>query len=218
MTRVPSLSLRARTPLMIVALLTLGGASLAGCAAGGSPAPSPTPTQTPTVTPSPTPSPTATVAPADWTLHSDPAPDPHCAGTGAAEPVDGVVHIYVSIEDQHLWQCSGENLLLDAAVTTGASAVTNVNYATPTGTFTIQNKVRNTELVGHDANGSWDDAVSYWLPFNGGIGMHDASWQTFPFGSDEYREHGSHGCVHVPLDAIAQIYDTVTVGTPVTIE
>lgn len=176
-----------------------------------------TPSATPSVTPTPTPTPTPSAAPAGWALHTTPAPDAHCTGAGRAAARTGVVHVYISIADQHLWECSGENLLLDSAVTTGASALTNVHDATPTGTFTIAAKTRNTHLRGHDVNGSWDDAVTYWLPFSGGVGLHDASWQAFPYGSDEYRTQGSHGCVHVPLDAIAQIFGTVQVGTRVTI-
>ena len=77
---------------------------------------------------------------------------------------------------------------------------------------------RNVHLVGHDANGSWDDAVAYWIPYIGSTyGFHDASWQTFPFGSPLYTTQGSHGCVHLPTDTIAQIYAWAPVGTQVTI-
>lgn len=210
-------TLRAAAP----AALAVGILSLAACADATAPAADPTPTAA--VSPSaPTASPTPSGAPspasaAVWTLHTDPQPSPHCSGTGAGAPRAGVVHLYISIADQHLWECSGQNLVLDSAVTTGASAITDAHDATPTGTFRIAAKDRNTHLVGHDANGSWDDAVTYWLPFSGGVGLHDASWQTFPYGSDQYREYGSHGCVHVPLDAIAHIFGDVAVGTQVTI-
>jgi lipoprotein-anchoring transpeptidase ErfK/SrfK len=139
--------------------------------------------------------------------------DPHCAA-----PVTAVKHIYVSITAQQLWACVGPVLIFDSAVTTGASALTNVHDATPTGTFRINGKYRNVHLVGHDANGSWNDAVAYWIPYIGSTyGFHDASWQTFPFGSPLYTTQGSHGCVHLPVDIIAQVFAWAPVGTQVTI-
>ncbi|GAA4070110.1 hypothetical protein GCM10023065_24470 [Microbacterium laevaniformans] len=150
-------------------------------------------------------------------MHTSPVPDAHCTGPGRAAAQNGVLHVYVSIAAQHLWECSGENLLMDSAVTTGASGF-DPDYATPTGTFAITRMTRNTELAGHDRHGSWDDQVAYWMPFQGGdVGFHDASWQTFPFGTDGYLQNGSHGCVHMPTDAIAHLYADVEVGTRVTV-
>ena len=137
---------------------------------------------------------------------------PACATTPA-----GVKHIYVSIGQQHLWACTGNVLLTDTPVTTGASAITNVNDATPTGTSVITGKSRNTVLAGHDINGPWNDPVKFWMPLNGGIGFHDSSWQTFPYGSDLYKTQGSHGCIHIPVDVIATIFDWAPVGTLVTV-
>ena len=135
-----------------------------------------------------------------------------CAGTPA-----GIKHIYVSIGAQHLWACTGDTLLIDSAVTTGASAITNVRYTTPLGTSHITGKTRNTVLAGKDANGPWNDPVQYWMPFDGGIGFHDSSWQTFPYGSPLYTTQGSHGCVHVPVAVIATIFDWAPVNTLVTV-
>ena len=125
--------------------------------------------------------------------------------------------IIVSISLQHLWACAGNTLFLDTAVTTGASALTNVHDATPTGTMHVNGKVRNTVLAGRDVNGSWNDPVTYWMPFSGGDGFHDAPWQTFPLGSPLYTTQGSHGCVHVALASLATLFDWTSVGTPVTI-
>lgn len=207
-------------PATAPAVAVIAAIALAGCAPVV-PTPSPpavtastTPTAaTPTATPmTPTPAPVA----AEWTLHDDPQPDTNCTGPGDAAAVDGALHVYVSIADQHLWECSGQNLVMDADISTGAVGL-DPDYATPTGTFAIAGMVRDTELVGHDSHGSWDDSVAYWMPFDDEVGFHDASWQTFPFGSSEYLQSGSHGCVHMPLDAIAHLYDDVSIGTPVTI-
>jgi len=191
--------------------------SLVGCAAGSTPpaantahplapvvAASSSPATSPPVKPTPTP--VAKVA----------APAPPASSACAGTPV-GVKHIYVSIAQQRLWACTGGVLFTSTAVTTGASALTNVHDATPMGTWRIYGKVRNTVLVGHDANGSWRDPVAYWMPFYGAYGFHDASWQTFPFGSALYRTQGSHGCVHVPTSVLGSLFAWAPTGTLVTI-
>ena len=58
------------------------------------------------------------------------------------------------------------------------------------------------------------DQQHYWLGFNGGIGIHDASWRD-DFGGDIYQGNGSHGCVNTPFDKVKTIYEHVEVGTPV---
>lgn len=126
-------------------------------------------------------------------------------------------HIFVNIASQTLWACKGKVLFVETAVTTGAWELKNVRDATPTGTWRIYAKVRNTVLAGHDANGSWRDHVKYWMPFFEGYGFHDASWQTFPYGSSLYKTKGSHGCVHVPLTVMAELFNWAPIGTPVTI-
>lgn len=154
-----------------------------------------------------------------------PAAEPAAAPTPPPSPISsacvgtpaGVKHIYVSIDQQHLWACTGEVLLTETAVTTGASALTNVHDATPSGTFRVTNKVRNTVLAGHDVNGAWHDDVAYWMPFSGGDGFHDAPWQTFPLGSPLYKTQGSHGCVHIPVEVIAALFDWAPIGTLVTV-
>ncbi len=109
--------------------------------------------------------------------------------------------VIVSVRRQHLWMCAGHRLVRQSAVTTGmVGQYTN----TPTGNFVIQSRVRDTTLT---LNTGATYAVNYWIPFEGPLfGFHDASWQTFPFGSDKYRTDGSHGCVHMPLKAIAFLY------------
>ncbi|MBC7760660.1 MAG: L,D-transpeptidase [Candidatus Saccharibacteria bacterium] len=195
---------------------------LAGCSAGmrdasaltvtSAPKPTATPSATPAATPSAAPV-AAAPAPVAKTVAAPATPIASpCAGTPA-----GVKHIYVSIGEQHLWACTGDALLIDSAITTGASAITNARYTTPLGTSHITGKKRNTVLAGKDVNGPWNDPVEYWMPFDGGIGFHDSSWQTFPYGSPLYTTQGSHGCVHVPVAVIATIFDWAPVSTLVTV-
>lgn len=120
--------------------------------------------------------------------------------------------ILVSLSQQHLWVCQGHRQLNETPVTTGR---TNNGDQTPVGSWRVQAKQRDRYLVGP----GYKDYVKYWLPFNGDFGLHDASWQTMPFGSPDYRTRGSHGCVHVPTPTMAWLYHWATVGgTVVTVE
>jgi hypothetical protein len=120
--------------------------------------------------------------------------------------------VRVSLRQQHLWLCAHRHLVRSAAITSG---MVGQYTATPTGRYAIQGRDRHSTLT--LATGQ-QYAVKYWIPFNAPLfGFHDASWQTFPFGSPKYRHHGSHGCVHMPLRAIAFLYHWADIGTPVRI-
>lgn len=127
-----------------------------------------------------------------------------CRGNSSAHKV------VVSIAAQHAWMCAHSSLVYSSAVTTGKSAS---GHATPTGTFRVQGNVTDTTL-----NGSgYSVHVAYWIPFNGDIGFHDASWQTMKFGSADYPTQGSRGCVHMPLPTIAWLHKWVRVGKTVVV-
>ena len=56
--------------------------------------------------------------------------------------------------------------------------------------------------------------VSYWMPFNGGVGLHDYAYQDQTmFGTDYYKENGSHGCVRLPYDTAKSIYEKIDTDT-----
>lgn len=97
-------------------------------------------------------------------------------------------------------------VLWESEVTTGNEANGD---GTPTGEFGIYDKVTDFVLVGHDKNNDgkpdYESHVDYWMPFNGNIGLHDASWREV-FGGDEYRANGSGGCVNLPVQAAAQLF------------
>jgi lipoprotein-anchoring transpeptidase ErfK/SrfK len=145
---------------------------------------------------------------------AEPAATVAAASTACGQNEQGKL-LLVSIAQQHIWACEGTVPVKESAVTTGASALTNVDDATPTGTFRIYSKQTNTTLKGCDVNGCWNDPVAYWMPFDDQVGFHDASWQTFPFGSSLYATQGSHGCVHLPLDFITWVYSWTPIGTTV---
>lgn len=87
---------------------------------------------------------------------------------------------------------------------------------TPEGFYDIKLKQTNKVLVGYKPDGSVDyrSPVSYWMPFNGGIGFHDATWRG-SFGGTIYVYSGSHGCINMPLSKAKEMYSLVYKGMPV---
>ena len=81
---------------------------------------------------------------------------------------------------------------------------------TPEGIYSITYKQKNAILSGQD----YASPVRFWMPFNKGIGLHDASWRN-KFGGVIYKNNGSHGCINLPVDSAKVFFDNVETGTPV---
>ena len=75
--------------------------------------------------------------------------------------------------------------------------------ATPTGVYSIYSMVRDCYLDGP----GYHTPVSYWMAFNGGIGIHDSVWRG-AYGGDIYKYDGSHGCINTPLTPLRQYMKT----------
>lgn len=126
----------------------------------------------------------------------------------------GSTYAEVDLTDQHMYFIKGGKVVLETDVVTGNP---NKGNATPQGIYTLSYKTRNATLRGEKkANGeySYETPVKYWMPFNGGIGFHDATWQP-TFGGDRYKSHGSHGCVNMPEEKAAKLYELIGAGIPV---
>ena len=117
--------------------------------------------------------------------------------------------VVVDLGYQFARLCRGRTQVLTTPITSGATARGD---GTPIGAWRVQAKQRDTYL--HPASGGAYH-VRYWIPYDGAYGMHDSSWQHFPYGSPRYRTRGSHGCVHFPLAAITWMYHWIGVGTVV---
>ena len=84
------------------------------------------------------------------------------------------------------------------------------DHGTPGGLFKIDGMAYDVVLRGDD----YASPVLYWMPFNGGIGFHDATWRTY-FGGDIYKKNGSHGCINMPLENARFLFEKVERGFPV---
>jgi lipoprotein-anchoring transpeptidase ErfK/SrfK len=120
--------------------------------------------------------------------------------------------VYVSLGRQQMWLCAERRVALSTPITSG---MTGRDTRTPTGRYRIQGRNRDTVLTPQTGE---TYSVKYWIPFDApSYGFHDSSWQTFPYGSEQYRIAGSHGCVHMPLAAIRYLYNWADIGTSVRI-
>lgn len=120
----------------------------------------------------------------------------------------GSSYVEVDLTNQHLYLYESGTLVLETDFVSGAPYMSGC--MTPAGVFGISYKTTNAVLRGQN----YATPVSYWMPFYGNFGMHDATWRT-QFGGDIYLTNGSHGCINLPLDKAKEIYGYVSEGFPV---
>ena len=129
---------------------------------------------------------------------------------------DGVGDSYVEVDlsKQHLWMYKDGRQILETDVISGT--MTESRY-TPEGIYYPLAMQQNAVLRGTNGGESWVAPVNYWMKLNNdGVGMHDATWQ-YAFGGDIYIYSGSHGCINLPYDAAQEIYENLTLETPVVV-
>lgn len=119
----------------------------------------------------------------------------------------GNSYVEADLTNQHLYLYIDGEVVLETDFVSGK--VSNGN-ATPAGIYGITYKTRNAVLRGRD----YATPVSYWMPFYGNYGMHDANWRG-SFGGSIYITNGSHGCINLPPKKAEQIYDYMFKGFPV---
>ena len=116
-------------------------------------------------------------------------------------------YVEVDLTNQKLYLYKNSELIMSSNIVSGSVSQTHM---TPTGVYHVYSMEKNTVLRGAD----YASPVSFWMPFNGGIGFHDATWQAY-FGGDRYTYAGSHGCINMPLDAAATLYSIIDTNVPI---
>ena len=123
--------------------------------------------------------------------------------------------VEINLTTQTLYAFDGETLVLQGPCVTG----TKGSRDTSVGDWKVNSKERDRYLRGTNADGSkYKSWVNFWMPFHGGQGMHDSSWRGTShanYGGNIYTYDGSHGCVNLPYDVAAALYNFVYVGIPV---
>ena len=77
--------------------------------------------------------------------------------------------------------------------------------------FGLTYKQKDATLNGEN----YSTPVSFWMPFNGNVGMHDATWRKARSAELYINQRGSHGCVNLPYSVAETIYNTVEKNYPV---
>lgn len=132
------------------------------------------------------------------------------------DPQLGGHYVEVDVEAQKVYVYENYQLVY------ATSCVTGKEYKTPTpsGIYSVFMMEKNAALtgpMGADGTPTYVSHVSYWMPFHGGYGLHDAPWRYGHFGGSIYKYSGSHGCVNLPVDAAPVIWSHVSKGTPVVV-
>ena len=122
----------------------------------------------------------------------------------------GDYYVIIDISDQNLKAYKDDILFEDTPIVTG-QATGKKKSPTYCGVFAVKEKKQNVY---------WKEfkvKVKYWMPFNRGEGMHDASWRK-KFGGKIYLKNGSHGCVNIKPSVMPKIYKNIKVGSIVLVK
>lgn len=149
-------------------------------------------------------------------------PEYYISGVAASHsmPDWGDTYAEVDLSAQHMWYVVGGSVALETDVVTGEPIPEKV---TPEGVYSIVEKKLDKVLVGAKdpvtGKPEYETPVSYWMRITWqGVGFHDATWQrSFGGALNQITGIGSHGCVNMPLDKAAELYNMIEMGTPVII-
>ena len=120
----------------------------------------------------------------------------------------GNTYIEVDLSEQHMYYYQDGVNIFESDFVSG-----NMSYAdrqTHAGIFTLYYKKSPDVLRGGQKGTAnyYEQPVQYWMPFDGGIGFHDADWRD-EFGGDIYLTSGSHGCINLPPENAEVLYDLI---------
>ena len=119
----------------------------------------------------------------------------------------GNTYVEINLTTQHLYFYKNGALVVSTDFVSGKVAE---HHDTPTGAYFVNSREKDRTLRGED----YESFVNYWMPFNGDVGMHDATWRN-SFGGQIYLRSGSHGCVNLPVSAAKTIFENIEVGDAV---
>ncbi len=120
--------------------------------------------------------------------------------------------VFIDKSELKLWIIENRKALQSTLIMLGKDG-----FDTPIGSYRIYSKEQNVTLGGPSYG--YEAPVKYWMPFRGGIGLHDANWRPYSdFGNTKVRpKYGSHSCVNLPPNITPTIYNLVQIGTLVII-
>lgn len=126
----------------------------------------------------------------------------------------GNTYVEINLSAQYLYFYKDGQIIVESNLVSGN---VSAGHTTPGGIYSLKWKEKDRILRGQiqeDGKPEYETPVSFWMPFNGGIGMHDATWRG-SFGGSIYLTNGSHGCINLPYSKAEAIYENITSGTPI---
>ena len=139
--------------------------------------------------------------------------EPEYARTGYCRATDDIGDSYaeVDITNQKVFVYKDGELVIESDCVTGMA--NDPSRETPPGVYKVWSMDRN-RILGTMETYGYEQPVDYWIYFTEiDIGFHDLLRSAY--GGEIYKTNGSHGCVNLPLDVAAEMYDTVEIGYPV---
>lgn len=121
----------------------------------------------------------------------------------------GNSYVEADLTRQHLYVVEKGEIVFETDFVSGTLNSTP-DCITPEGIFGLTYKTTDAVLRG----ANYASHVNYWMPFYGNYGMHDATWRV-NFGGTIFQQHGSHGCINLPLESAEVVYQYVEKGSPV---
>lgn len=120
----------------------------------------------------------------------------------------GPKRVVVDISEQWLYAYEGEELVLTVPVSTGRD-----DFNTPVGVHRVQWKASLRTMTGTSNGETWEvkDVPHAMYLTSTGVALHGTYWHRL-FGSGV---RPSHGCINLPLEAAALLFDWTQIGTPV---
>lgn len=119
----------------------------------------------------------------------------------------GDSYVEINLTAQHMFLYKDGKLVIDSDFVSGNVSKNNV---TPTGAYGVTYTEKNATLRGEN----YETPVTYWMPFAGNVGMHDAYWRS-KFGGSIYKYAGSHGCINLPPEVAKVVFENVKKNYPV---
>lgn len=116
--------------------------------------------------------------------------------------------IQIDLSDQRLTAWEGNTPVFSIIVSTGRA-----EDMTPTGVYSIEDKYRTARMQGEHQGERYDiPDVPYTMYFSGSYAIHGAYWHS-NFGTPV-----SSGCINVPVEGAAWLFDWAGVGTAVVVQ
>ena len=123
----------------------------------------------------------------------------------------GPKRVVVDLSDQWLQAYEGDEVVLTVPVSTGRD-----EFNTPVGIHQVQWKAALRTMKGTSLGETWEvpNVPHAMYLTSTGVALHGTYWHTL-FGTGA---RPSHGCVNLPLEAAALLFDWAPIGTPVEIQ